>query len=68
MQFVELRRHLAPDALLLRRVVDDRRPEAAQPVLPAQREQLVAPRDIGRVADSRVHGLEFEPVRIGGFA
>ena len=43
MQFVELRADLAPDARFFRRVLDERRAEALQPVLAAQGEQLLAP-------------------------
>ena len=42
-QLVELRADLAPDARLLGGVIDERRAEVLQPVLAAQREQLLAP-------------------------
>ena len=60
MQLVELRADLAPDARFLRRVVDERRAEAFQPVLAAQGEQLLAPRDVLGVAEPGVARFQFE--------
>ena len=59
-QRVELRRDFPPDALLLVRVVDARRPEVLQPVLAAEREQFLAARDVGRVPQPRMSRLELE--------
>src|SRR2546430_1478908 len=64
-QLVECGGHFAQDARLLRVVLQDRRAEPLQPVLPAQGEQLLPPRDVLRVVFPGVARFQFQFGHVG---
>ncbi len=59
-QLVELRTDFAPDARLLRRVVDQRRTEPLQAMPAAEGEQVLASLDVRLVALARMTRLQFQ--------
>jgi hypothetical protein len=64
-QAIERRGHLAPDALLLGGVLDERRTEPLETVAATHLEECLAAGDVARVAEPGMPRFELEPVDVG---